>query len=122
MRAMPLLRLPRLLVLAFALLLLGGQQAALAHMLGHALGELSQTREAGRNGLESGDEEHGAALSLSHVCTTCIALDAFSALPPHVLRPDFAGSAVAVVPAPTFSVVLPTLLRRYAARAPPLTL
>jgi hypothetical protein len=119
MRAMVASRLPRWLLFVFALLLLGGQQAAFAHMLGHALGEVAH---ASHNRMQSGDEEHGAALSLSHVCTTCIALDAFAAIPPGPARLAFAGSTAAVAPAPTYSTCLAARSRPYAARAPPLTL
>ena len=111
------LRLPRLLIFALALLLVGGQQAALAHMAGHLANAGGASAQAAA---QQGDEEHGAALSLSHACTTCIALDAFAALPPDPLRPDFASSAFAVAPAPTFSAFLPAPPRPYAARAPPL--
>jgi hypothetical protein len=110
------LRLPRLLILALALLLVGGQQAALAHMLGHAMDEVGK---ASRVIVQQGDDDHGSALTLSHVCTTCLALDFFAAPPPAPLRPAFAEGAATVPPAPTFSAHCLTPPRRYAARAPP---
>ena len=116
---MRVLKLPRLLILAFALLLVGGQQAALAHMLGHAMGEVGQTAQTIA---EQGDEDHGSALTLSHVCTTCLALDFFAAPPPAPLGLAFAASPAAVPPAPTFSAHCLSPPRRYAARAPPVPL
>jgi hypothetical protein len=110
------LRLPRLLVLAFALLLIGGQQAALAHMLGHAMGEVGKASQAT---VQQGDDDHGAALTLSHVCTTCLALDFFAAPPPVPLRVAFAAGAATAPTAPTFSAHYLAPPRRYAARAPP---
>lgn len=58
-----------------ALLLLGSQQAALAHMIGH-VGAATQAAA------QTDDDSHGAALTLSHVCTTCIAFAALDAAPP----------------------------------------
>ena len=113
---MRLLKLPRLLIFALALLFLGGQQAALAHLIGHVadLGAAQAQVVA-----QQGDDEHGAALTLSHVCTTCIALDAFSAPPPSLPRLAFAAGVVAVSPAPTLPAPAAFPPRRYAARAPP---
>lgn len=116
---MRLLKLPRLLLVALALLLVGGQQAALAHMVGHVadFGDATAAVVA-----QQGDDEHGAALSLSHTCTTCIALDAFTAPPPTQSRPALTNGRDAVPPAPAFVARLPAPPRRYAARAPPVTL
>lgn len=113
---MRLLKLPRLLILAFALLLVGGQQAALAHMIGHVadFGDKSAHSMA-----EEGDADHGAALTLSHVCTTCLTLDTFAAPLPSLPRLEFAEGMAAVPPAPTFSAHFSAPPRRYAARAPP---
>lgn len=63
-----------LFALLFSLLLIGSQQAALAHMIGH-LGGRAETLVSQE---ESG---HGAALSLSHTCTTCIAFAALDGPP-----------------------------------------
>jgi hypothetical protein len=116
MRFMPALRLPRLLVFALALLLVGGQQAALAHMVGHLA---SPGGAAVQAVAQQGDDDHGAALTLSHVCTTCLALDSFAAPLPSLPRLLFAEGAAAVPPVPTFSGHIAILPRRYAARAPP---
>ncbi|MDO8931380.1 MAG: hypothetical protein Q7U97_03215 [Rhodocyclaceae bacterium] len=110
-------RLHPLIAVLCALFLLGAQQAAYAHFLGH-LGLGTETVVQ-----EGGDADHGAASTLSHVCTTCAAFAALdSAPPPSVLahaaeRIDlavFAGRPVAAVaahPAPP-----------YASRAPPAVL
>jgi len=115
---MRLLKLPRLLILAFALLLVGGQQAALAHMIGH-VADYGNHGEAAHSVAEEGDADHGAALTLSHVCTTCLSLDTFAAPLPSLPRLGFAEGPAAVPPAPTFSAHFSAPSRRYAARAPP---
>jgi hypothetical protein len=117
MPAMHALRLPRWLTLVLALLLLGGQQAALAHMAGHLAGGAGTQVVAGQ-----GDDEHGAALTLSHVCTTCVVLDSYAAPLPALPPLPLIETAYGVAPAPTFSTpaIYPT--RPYAARAPPLPL
>jgi hypothetical protein len=109
-------RLSFLNAILLALLLLGGQQAAFAHLVGH--GGVAAVAVA-----QSGDEDHGAAVSLSHVCTTCLGVAALAgAAPPSSLPrlPALAGSvrvsspAAADRPAPTY---LP-----YLARGPPAAL
>lgn len=104
-----------LLALILSLLLVSGQQAALAHMLAHAT--VTRTVEAA----QEGDVDHGAALSLSHVCTTCIAFAGVDVAPPAPLLP-FATAAegvatpnIAVPPAPTFG-----FSAAFRSRAPPL--
>ena len=57
--------------LLLALLLLGSQQAALAHLIGHLV-------TATESVAKQEDSSHGAALTLSHVCTTCIAFAALA--------------------------------------------
>lgn len=106
------------LALLLSLLLLGSQQAALAHMLGHAVAPATQLSTDVAQGQ---DAEHGAALVLSHVCTTCIAFAAADLAPPAPVLPlAFAADsapahAVAVAPAPTLA-----LLAAFRSRAPPL--
>lgn len=106
-----------LLALLLSLLLLGSQQAALAHMLGHAVAPAAQTATEVAQGQ---DAEHGAALVLSHVCTTCIAFAAADLAPPAPVLPlafatdNAATHAVAVAPAPTLA-----LLAAFRSRAPP---
>ena len=116
MQPMRVLKLPRLLVLAFALLLVSGQQAALAHMIGHVV-DLGAA--AAQVVVQAGDDEHGAAQNLSHVCTTCLVLDTFAAPLPALSRQVFGGDATAVPPAPTFGAYLASTPRHYSARAPP---
>lgn len=102
-----------LFALLLALLLLGGQQAAVAHLIGHA-------GVAAATVVQGGDEGHEAALSLSHVCTTCLGAAALTgAAPPSslpqlpVLASRVRGPALAVAlrPAPSFPP--------YLARGPP---
>ncbi len=100
-----------------ALLLLGGQQAALAHMVGHIAAHAGGVEAAS---LQTDEDGHGAALTLSHVCTTCLAFAGADGAPPSQppLSPGIDGCSVpplaAVPPAPTFSVVA-----AYRSRAPP---
>ena len=87
------------LALLFSLLLIGSQQAALAHMIGHLGGQA----EAAVHQEEGG---HGAALSLSHTCTTCIAFAALDGPPAAPQLPDFAavdGEAFHATPVATFT-------------------
>ncbi|MCM2289732.1 MAG: hypothetical protein NDI67_11965 [Sulfuritalea sp.] len=107
------------LALLLALLLLGSQQAALAHMLGHAVAPAAA--QAATEVAQGQDAEHGAALVLSHVCTTCISFaGADLALPVPVLPVVFTANgtlelAVAVTPAPTLAFIA-----AFRSRAPPL--
>jgi len=103
------------LALLVSLLLVSGQQAALAHMVGHAAGPSAVQVAQGE------DADHNAALTLSHVCTTCIAFAGVDATPPASLLPlalaadRSAAPSVTVPPAPTlrFSAA-------FRSRAPPL--
>ncbi len=112
----------RRILLAFWLLvqLLAGQQLALAHRVGH-VGESLHDHSAQVHAAADGDEERGAAHSLSHVCTICIGCIGFDAiaaaqffpLPASLARaPELAA---AVPPTPTFDQPLAFL-----SRAPPL--
>lgn len=65
-----------LIVLLCVVFLLGAQQAAYAHFLGH-LGIAAETTAS-----DGGDSEHGAATTLSHVCTTCAAFSALGGAVP----------------------------------------
>jgi len=100
--------------LLLSLLLIGSQQAALAHMLGHAV------VPAAIQVVDDGDADHGAALSLSHTCTTCIAFAGADLAPPAPLAPpalaagNVAALAVAVPPSPTLA-----FLAAFRSRAPP---
>ena len=107
-----------LFALLLSLLLIGSQQAALAHMLGHAVAPTAAL--AATDGVQAEDREHGAALVLSHVCTTCIAFAGADLAPPAPLAPPAltadkaAALAVAVPPAPTLA-----FLAAFRSRAPP---
>jgi hypothetical protein len=90
-----------LFALLLSLLLIGSQQAALAHMLGHAVAPAAA--HATTEVVQGEDPEHGAALVLSHVCTTCIAFAGADLAP-----------AVAVPPAPTLA-----FRAAFRSRAPP---
>ena len=108
-----------LLALLLSLLLLGSQQAALAHMLGHAAAPAAA--QAATERVQEEDKDHGAALVLSHVCTTCIAFAGVDlALPAPVFPFAIAGAQaaelhVAVPPAPTLAFIA-----AFRSRAPPL--
>jgi hypothetical protein len=111
---------PRLLLLVWLLVqLLAGQQLALAHMVGH-LGESLHDHAAQLHAADDGDEERGAAHSLSHLCTVCVSCLGFDAIVDSELRPcppamaRVVGSAVAVPRAPDFRQPLAFL-----SRAPP---
>lgn len=103
-----------LFALFLSLLLLGSQQAALAHMLGHVL------VPAAVQVVDANDADHGAALVLSHTCTTCIAFAGADLAPPAPLAPlafavgNTAALAVAVPPAPTLAFIA-----AFRSRAPP---
>ena len=110
--------LPRRLILTLcALLLLGAQQAAYTHLIGHlapAAPVVAQPADA------SGD---AVALSLSHLCTSCLAISALAAgapLPvslPAVADAVVGSSADVSLLRLTVATALP-----YAARAPPQSL
>lgn len=103
-----------LIALLLALLLVSGQQGALAHMLAHAAGG-AQTLTA-----QEDDSSHGTALTLSQVCTTCIAFAGAGAAPLAASSAwlpapgEIAHPAIAVSPAPTIRFVA-----AYRSRAPP---
>jgi hypothetical protein len=74
-------RLPRpFIALVAALLLVLAQQSALAHMIGHA-------GIAAESSIKQGEEQHGAALSISHICTTCVAFAALDGFAPSTSLP-----------------------------------
>ena len=110
-------RLHPLIALLCALLLLGAQQAAYAHFIGH-IGNQAETVAQ-----EGGDADHGAASSLSHVCTTCASFAALDAAPPVVAAavPAAAATAAALPSLPPAVAPADPALP-YAARAPPAVL
>lgn len=111
------------LALCLSLLLVSGQQAAFAHMVAHMVGHAAGPSAAGlaTDVAQGEDADHNAALTLSHVCTTCIAFAGVDATPPASLLPlalaadRSATPDAAVPPAPTlrFSAA-------FRSRAPPL--
>ena len=110
-------RLHPLIVVLCALFLIGAQQAAYAHFLGH-LGFAVETQAGDR-----GDAGHDAGDTLSHVCTTCAAFAALDAAPPVVAMPPPLANAAATALAPAASAhVAARSTLPYAARAPPTVL
>lgn len=70
--------------LFLALLLVGAQQAAFAHLIAHfGVGTETVAKHE--------DDGHGAALTLSHVCTTCIAFAALDGPPAAPQLPSVAA-------------------------------
>jgi len=108
-----------LLALLLSLLLLSGQQAALAHMLGHAAGTVAA--QGATEVARQEDADHGVALALSHACTACIAFAAADAGPPAAVFASSmavdqaAAPEIAVPSAPTFRFIA-----AFRSRAPPL--
>lgn len=103
-----------LIALLCALFLLGAQQAAYAHFLSH-LGIAAETVVQ-----DGGDNEHGAATTLSHVCTTCAAFSALAGAAPMGDMPAIGLAAAAGAPTEAFSA--PFVARAgppAGARAPP---
>jgi hypothetical protein len=114
-------RLRPLVAVLLSLLLVGAQQAAFAHMIGH-IGSVSGPANAVTTA-HQGDDGHGEALNLSHVCTTCVSASGLAAaVPPGVpSRLTFDG----VVEAPTTVAIVAVEIvapLRYLARAPPAVL
>jgi hypothetical protein len=112
-------RLRPIFAVLLSLLLLGAQQAAFAHMVGHigAVGAatvVDHDRDAG----------HSTAESLSHVCTTCVALAALTggALPSAPLAPLAAADVVAALLPPLLPACPGAAFSPYRARAPPAVL
>lgn len=112
----------RRILLAFwlAIQLLAAQQLALAHMIGHLRENLHDHAVELHLAADDGDERHGAAHTLSHVCTTCVSCLGFDAMAAGGASADFAavawvrGSVIAVPPAPTLRQPVP-----FRSRAPP---
>jgi hypothetical protein len=112
-------RLRPFIAVLLSLLLLGAQQAAFAHMISH-IGHASQTAVTVAT---HGDDGHGAALSLSHVCTTCVSASGLAAAAPFGVPPRLTFAGVAAAPIATSVAVVDTAAPlRYRARAPPAVL
>lgn len=111
-------RLRPLVAVLLSLLLLGAQQVAFAHMIGHigpGAPGASATTMAG-----DGDEGHGEALTLSDVCVTCVGAAGLAATAPFGTLPapaaDRAFEAPVAAMSAAFAAAAPL---RYLARAPP---
>jgi hypothetical protein len=101
-----------------SLLLLGAQQAAFAHMIGHiGAGSAAVTT------VDHDDEGHGEALTLSHVCTTCVSAAGMASAAPFGVPPRLTFDGVVEAPlASSGQAVALVALRRFLARAPPAVL
>jgi hypothetical protein len=112
------IRLRPFLAVLLSLLLLGAQQAAFAHMVGHIGGA-----SAAVTTVDHDDQGHGEALNLSHVCTTCVGASGLAFAAPCGVPPrlTFDGAVEAPIAAatPSFAAEPP---QRYQARAPPAVL
>lgn len=109
-------RLRSFIAVLLSLVLVGAQQMAFAHMIGH-LGASTVSVATG------GDEGHGEALSLSHVCTTCVGASALMVGAPCGVPPPLTFEGCAVGPTSAWAVLLDSSAATpYLARAPPLVL
>ncbi len=104
----------QLILLLCALFLLGAQQAAFAHLIGHFGFAAESVTQPGN------EDGPGSLPSLSHVCTTCLAFTALAAAAPPLAQFPAVPSALAETPVRTefLRVPAPGVLP-YAARAPP---
>lgn len=107
-----------LVAVLLSLLLLWAQQGAFAHMIGHLGGAVSTVTFA-----DQGDEGHGEALSLSHVCTTCVSLSALAGFAPPSVPLAFHAVAFTAQPLPVLRFArADAAVASYRARAPPVVL
>jgi hypothetical protein len=99
-----------------SLLLLGAQQAAFAHLIGHlAVGSATVT--------VTDDAGHNAADTLSHVCTTCVSAAALAGAAPLPSMPALAQAAGSLAPPHVTPLRrVGALVSFYRARAPPAVL
>jgi hypothetical protein len=105
----------RLIACLVALLLVFAQQAAFAHLIGHAGVAAQAVAQPDR------DTGHDAALTLSHQCTTCLAFAALASPAPIAVTPSIpslAGLAGVPVQWPQRPAPQRPLLA-YLSRAPP---
>jgi len=108
-------RLTRQLILTLcALFLIGAQQAALSHLIGH----LGVTATASAQPADAAGD--AIALSLSHLCTGCLAISALAAAAPlSVLLPALAAADSGLSDGLKLSGLPISTAPPYAARAPP---
>jgi len=108
-------RLRPLLALLCTLCLLGAQQAAYAHWIGHVGIAIGAT--APDNGTGNDSDARGNA------CNSCTAFAALAAAPPAFVAPLAVAQAVAIPATETCSVYVPARpAPPYASRAPPAVL
>ena len=101
----------RLIALLCVLFLLGAQQLAYAHGIGH----LSNPASAATTSKTGGDGD-----APSHLCMTCAACAALSAAPPPFVAPCDAVHVAAILVPEVASAYLPGHFASiYSARAPP---
>jgi hypothetical protein len=111
-------RLRPFLAVLLSLLLLGAQQAAYAHMIGHIGPAISAETTASHN-----DDEHGHALNLSHVCTTCVSAAGLASAAPSGVPPRLTFDGALEVPSTAIrSGASVAAAQPYLARAPPAVL
>jgi hypothetical protein len=118
-------RLRPLIAVLLSLVLLGAQQVAFAHMIGH-IGAAAVHAHAVTEAAEATDRSdpgHREALNLSHVCTTCVSASGLAAgaplTGPSGLTFDGSFATPAAVPVAAHRAAV---LLRYRARAPPAVL
>jgi hypothetical protein len=111
-------RLRPLMALLLSLLLLGAQQVAFAHMIGH-IGSATAVVTT----VDHDDAGHGEALTLSHVCTTCVSASGLASAAPGAVPPrlTFDGAFIAPMASSTCLIAV-AVPRHYLARAPPAVL
>jgi hypothetical protein len=101
-----------------SLLFLGAQQVAFAHMIGH-IGPAGSALST----IDGGDEGHGEALTLSHVCTTCVGASGLVFAAPFGVPPRLTFDGAVEAPTATTELAVPIAAPlRYLARAPPAVL
>jgi hypothetical protein len=111
-------RLRPLVAVLLSLLLLGAQQVAFAHMIGHigSTGAVVTT-------VDGDDEGHGEALTLSHVCTTCVSASGLASAAPFGVPPGLTFEGVVETPVAVAELAVAVAAPlRYLARAPPAVL
>ena len=105
-----------------SLLLLGAQQAAVAHLIGH-IGMIGVAADRVASFSSPDDAGHSEALALSDVCATCLGAAGFAAAAPHAVPPRLTFHGEFGNPGhESAALVACDASYRYLARAPPVTL
>jgi hypothetical protein len=116
------IRLRSLIAVLLSLVLLGAQQMAFAHMIGHLSGAVGAAATA-TTATMGDDAGHGDALGLSHACTTCVGVSALNgAAPLGTPAPLALDNAIAAPVSADGPRVAAGVSHLYHARAPPLGL